>query len=238
MKKLLKEGLEKLFAQEQIGRCDFHTHSFFTDGVLLPIEQLRRAHVLGHQAYAITDHVSASNLDLVSKLQKDCELALKHWGIVAIPGVEITHVPKEAIEEIAIKAKELGALVIVVHGETLVEPVESGTNLQTARIQQVDILAHPGLLTLKEAKLCKKNDVFVEITSHKNHSVTNGHVSNIGREAEVNFIQNTDTHVPGNMLTYEEAEQFLTGVGFSQEEKETILQTNVRKLLEKIYEKL
>ncbi len=42
------------------------------------MEQLRRASVLGHEAYAITDHVSASNLDIIPKLAKDCELAIKH----------------------------------------------------------------------------------------------------------------------------------------------------------------
>lgn len=59
---VFKEAIEKLLAQEKIGRCDFHTHSFLSDGVLLLIEQLRRAFVHGHIGYGITDHVSLSNL--------------------------------------------------------------------------------------------------------------------------------------------------------------------------------
>ena len=46
---------------DQAGRIDLHTHSLFSDGVLLPSEMLRRAETLGYAAMAITDH--ASNLD-------------------------------------------------------------------------------------------------------------------------------------------------------------------------------
>jgi len=31
---IFNEAIEKLLAQEKIGRCDFHTHSFLSDGVL------------------------------------------------------------------------------------------------------------------------------------------------------------------------------------------------------------
>ena len=48
---------------------DFHTHSFFSDGALLPMELIRRAHVSGYTVMAITDHASASNIeDLVEKV--------------------------------------------------------------------------------------------------------------------------------------------------------------------------
>ena len=44
-------------------RIDLHVHSFFSDGVLLPSEILRRAATLGYGAVSITDHADASNLD-------------------------------------------------------------------------------------------------------------------------------------------------------------------------------
>jgi len=37
---------------------DFHTHTFHSDGVLSPIELIRRAFVKGYSAIAITDHVA------------------------------------------------------------------------------------------------------------------------------------------------------------------------------------
>ena len=235
---VLKEAIEQYLTKDNFGRCDFHTHSFLSDGVLLPIEALRRAHVLDTEVYAITDHASASTLDLIPKIVKDCELATKHWGIIAIPGIELTHVPVGAMDELIQEAIDLGAVIIVIHGETISEPVEKGTNLRAAKNENVDILAHPGMLTKEEAENCKKNSIFVEITANKNHTYTNGHVAKIGKEAGVDFIQNTDTHSPRDMITYEQGEQVLLAAGLTQQETTKTLQNNVRKLLTRIQKRL
>ena len=85
---------------------DFHTHTFLSDGVLSPIELIRRAHVRGYRAMAVTDHVGLGNLEYVVKtLVIDCGQASKRWDILALPGVEITHVPKDDIDLVARTAK-------------------------------------------------------------------------------------------------------------------------------------
>ena len=137
---------------------DFHTHSFFSDGVLSPIELIRRAHMSGYKTIGVTDHASMSNLEIIiPNVAKDCLLAEKYWGIRAIPGVELTHVPAEYIGQCAQYAKQLGAKLIIVHGETIVEPVEPGTNRAALMSTNVDILAHPGLITTEEAFFAKNN---------------------------------------------------------------------------------
>ena len=51
---------------------DFQTHTFLSDGELSPIELLRRCHVSGYNAVAITDHASPSNVaSLVDALNRD-----------------------------------------------------------------------------------------------------------------------------------------------------------------------
>ena len=126
---------------------DFHTHTFLSDGVLSPIELIRRALVCGYKAMAITDHVGLGNIEYVlNTLVIDCAQATKRWDILVLPGVEITHVPKEDIDLVARTAKEMGAKIVAVHGETVVEPVEPGTNEAAVRSSSVDILAHPGLI--------------------------------------------------------------------------------------------
>ena len=51
---------------------------------------------------AITDHVGHGNLEFILKtLIKDCEVASKQWDILALPGVEITHTPKDEIDYLA-----------------------------------------------------------------------------------------------------------------------------------------
>ena len=104
-------------------------HTFLSDGVLSPVELIRRAHVAGYRVMAITDHVGAGNLEYVlNTLVRDCAMASRRWDILALPGVEITHTPKEDIDLLAGEARALGAKVVNVHGETIVEPVEPGTN--------------------------------------------------------------------------------------------------------------
>ena len=67
---------------------DFHTHTFLSDGVLSPVELIRRAHVAGYRVMAITDHVGHGNLEFTLKtLIKDCETASNRWDILALPGV-------------------------------------------------------------------------------------------------------------------------------------------------------
>ena len=95
---------------------DFHTHTFLSDGALSPIELIRRAHVRGYRAMALTDHVGLGNLEYVVKtLVVDCEMASKRWDILALPGVEITHVPKDDIDLVARTAKEMGAKLSLIH---------------------------------------------------------------------------------------------------------------------------
>ena len=52
-------------AMSEARRIDLHTHSFLSDGALLPSEMLRRVAAVGFGALAITDHVDASNMAAV-----------------------------------------------------------------------------------------------------------------------------------------------------------------------------
>ena len=55
---------------------DFHTHTLLSDGVLSPIELIRRAQVRGYRAMAVTDHVGLGNVEFVLKtLVVDCTQA-------------------------------------------------------------------------------------------------------------------------------------------------------------------
>ena len=108
---------------------DFHTHTFLSDGVLAPVELIRRAVVIGYRVIAITDHVGPGNMEpVVRALIKDCDSANRRWDILALPGVEITHCPVDDIDALAREARAIGAKVVNVHGETVVESVEPGTN--------------------------------------------------------------------------------------------------------------
>ncbi len=199
-------------------RIDLHTHSIFSDGELLPSEIARRAHVLDHEAVAITDHVDASNIESVGKIINTVNDLRDNWDISIIPGAEITHAPVEVIHKLAVKARKLGAEIIVVHGETIVEPVIEGTNFTAVNSSEVDILAHPGLITVEEVEIAKDNDIALEITSRRGHSLTNGHVAKLALEVGTNLVMDTDTHSPQDLISYETACRILSGAGIPDDE--------------------
>ena len=212
---------------------DLHTHSLLSDGELLPSELVRRAVVKGYQALAITDHVDVSNIDwVISRLVKDCSELMKYFQIAVIPGAEITHVPPEMIKPLAEEARKLGAKVVVVHGETIVEPVAPGSNLKALE-SPIDILAHPGLITEEEVLLAKKNGIMLEITARKGHCLTNGHVAKLALKTGAGLVLNTDAHSPEDLITPDQARKIALGAGLNEEEF-LQLRMNAQELLERI----
>ncbi len=201
---------------------DLHTHTVFSDGELIPSELVRRAEVKGYRAIGITDHVDYTNIEHILSCVSKAKYLEEVLDIRILPGVEITHVPPQKIGPLAALARKLGAKIVVVHGETPVEPVRPGTN-RAALEARVDILAHPGFITLEEAELAKENNVCLEITSRSGHNITNGHVVRMARIAKARMVVDTDTHAPKDLIDSKRAVEIAMGAGLSQEEALTIV---------------
>ena len=213
------------------GLYDLHTHTILSDGEMIPIELIRRMAVTGYTTVAITDHVDASNTQsVVSSLNKVRESA-DLFGVKLLCGVEITHVPPSQIAYLARLAKKEGADIVVVHGETPVEPVATGTNHAACVCEDVNVLAHPGLITLEDAQLAVQNHVALEITSRGGHNRTNGHVACIAREAGCQIVIDSDAHAPHDILDKQAKFVVARGAGLSEMECRGALSLNVDKLL-------
>ncbi len=196
---------------------DLHTHTLFSDGALLPFELARRAEAAGYRAIAITDHVDPSNIEhVVTSLARAAREIEGSIDIKVIPGAELTHIPPKLIATLVKQARELGAAVVIMHGETLVEPVAPGTN-RAAIEAGVDILAHPGLISSEEAALAAKYDVALEISTRKGHSLSNGHVARVGRAAGATLVVNNDAHAPVDLIPLEQARRVFIGAGCDEE---------------------
>ncbi|MDD3776097.1 MAG: histidinol phosphate phosphatase domain-containing protein [Actinomycetota bacterium] len=214
---------------------DFHTHSFLSDGINSPIELIRCADAAGYKCIALTDHASYSNIDfIIESLARDCQLAGKYWDIMAIPGIEITNVPAKSINDMAAYAKQKGAKIVVVHGQTIVENVEEKTNWEAVNSPHVDLLAHPGLITAAEAEAAAKNMVFLEISARKGHSLGNGRTVMEGRKAQARFLINTDSHSHLDLFKPDFLNQVGLGAGLSVEEIEEITRVNTSMMLKKL----
>ena len=209
---------------------DLHTHSIFSDGVLIPSELVRRAEVLGIKAIAITDHADVSNLDfIIPRIVAVTEALNEIKRIKTLPGIELTHIPPSQIEPLAEQARALGAKIVVVHGETIAEPVMPGTNRAAIRAR-VDILAHPGLISDEEVAMAVENGTFLEITARKGHSLTNGHVAKLAKIHGAALVLNTDAHEPSDLITRKQAVQIALGAGLNEDDFDR-MQKNAQSLL-------
>jgi histidinol phosphatase-like PHP family hydrolase len=205
---------------------DLHTHTVFSDGELIPSELVRRADALGIKGIAITDHGDFSNMDhIIPRLVKVAGYLNNLPGIRVLPGIEITHVPPAHIEEAAAFARSLGAKVVIVHGETVVEPVAKGTNLAAIKAG-VDILAHPGLISIEEAELAAEKGVFLEITARGGHSLSNGHVALIAKKAGAGIVLNTDAHAPRDLISHDFALTVAKGAGLTPDDFDIMLKNS------------
>jgi len=85
---------------------DLHTHTLYSDGELLPTELWRRAQVLGYRFLGVTDHVDASNFEIVfERLQAAAQSLNSGAPPYFIPGLEFTHLPPALIGPLAAAAR-------------------------------------------------------------------------------------------------------------------------------------
>ena len=217
--------------------ADFHTHTLFSDGELVPSELIRRALCSGIDTLAITDHADFSNIEFIlSNIIKisdriNTENIKNNNKFRVLPGVEITHVPPSLIGEAVNLARKSGAKIIVVHGETLSEPVEKGTNL-AALNEDIDILAHPGLLTEEEALIAKNKNIYLELTYRKGHCLSNGLVFQIAKRIGAKLIISSDAHSPDDILDENTYNNIAFGAGLNEYDLEEI-KNNAKTLAEK-----
>ena len=185
--------------------------------------------VLGYDTVGITDHADMSNISRTIAAIERIRCSSEEYGVTLLAGVEITHVPPQEIATLAELAKEEGADIVVVHGETAVEPVAPGTNLAACTCEHVDLLAHPGLITMKECREAAEMGVLLEITARGGHNRTNGHVVKMAAEAGCSLVVDSDAHAPGDLMTQRAREVIATGAGLSQAEAGRILTLNTNR---------
>ncbi|MCL2335702.1 MAG: histidinol phosphate phosphatase domain-containing protein [Endomicrobia bacterium] len=215
---------------------DLHMHTLFSDGVLLPSELVYRAKYNGYVSMAITDHVDYSNMDFViGRVAKVASILTQNYGILVLPGVELTYVPPKLIKDAAGECRKLGAKVIVVHGETVAETVPPETNAYAVEAG-IDILAHPGHLLLKDAERAAKNGVAIEITTRLGHKATNREVAAAAVKAGAKLVLNSDTHTPENILNKKVIAETLSDSSLPEEYYEIMIK-NSREIVSKYQKK-
>jgi histidinol phosphatase-like PHP family hydrolase len=208
---------------------DFHTHTNLSDGSHNPAEHIRNALVNGYGIIGISDHVDAATLDcILKKTIKLCDETQKFLDneIYIMANVEITHVPPLQIAELTIRARSLGAELVIVHGETRAESVYPGTNIAAIKAH-VDILAHPGFITQEEADLARELDIYLELTHKHGHSITNGHVAQMAKRTGAKLIVSSDAHQGNQMLSNKRIADVCIGAGLTESEMRKVILNSI-----------
>ena len=213
------------------GLYDLHTHTILSDGEMLPTELVRRMAVLGYTTVAITDHVDTSNAVSVVKTLLDVQESARLFGVRLLCGVEITHVPPSQIARSPGWPARPGRRSYSSMGRRPVEPVAPGTNHAACTCDDVNVLAHPGLITHEDARLAHENGIALEITSRGGHNRTNGHVARIARETSCQLVVDSDAHAPCDLLDRSSKQCVAEGAGLTVAESAGIMSLNIDKFL-------
>jgi putative hydrolase len=217
--------------------CDLHCHTFHSDGELSPAELFARAEAAGIGALAVTDHVEWSSVETtVPALVAACAAERSGGRLLALPGAELTHVRPAQIGKLAERCRQLGAVIVIVHGQTIVEPVPAGTN-RAAIEAGVDVLAHPGMITEEEARLAAAAGVRLEISGRQGHCLTNGHVARVAAAAGAELTFGSDSHECGDLRGLDMALTILRGAGLDEAGARKAID-NGRRLLQSRADKL
>ena len=205
---------------------DLHTHTVLSDGALIPAELVRRAEINGYKAIGLTDHVDSGTMEMVlSQLIKVSKDLNGQGGIKVLPGVEITHMPPSLIPKLAEQARKLGAKIVVVHGESPVEPVAPKTNWFALQ-SDIDILAHPGMITEEEVQMAKEKGIYLEISARRGHCLANGRLVSLARKYGAQLVINTDAHEPKELFTKDLIRKVGLGSGLTEEELQKAFQNS------------
>lgn len=219
-------------------RFDFHCHTFLSDGEGSATDMWSTGDRIGHRVLAVTDHVSLNDpRPVLDRLHAEAR-AFEDGPMLTLVGVEISMVPPRRIDAAAKAARQAGAEIVIVHGETLAEPVPRGTNRAAIECREVDLLAHPGLLTPEDAEMARAHGTYLELSGRHGHSYANGHVARTALAAKAPVVIDSDAHATEQLLPYERAEQIGRGAGLGPDALARALGTDPSGLVRRLGKRL
>ncbi|MEW5819769.1 MAG: histidinol phosphate phosphatase domain-containing protein [Cyanobacteriota bacterium] len=215
---------------------DLHIHTFHSDGVMLPSEVISKAVQMNYKAIGITDHADESNLEeLIYNFKTFLKMTPSN-ELEVLMGVELTYIYPEDIETVAQKARDLGAQLVLVHGDSIIEPFNEEINQAVVEAPKglIDILVHPGFITPEQAKLAAEKDVYLELSARKGHCLTNGYIAKTAIKAGAKLLVNSDAHTSNDLITFELAQKIAKGAGLNEEQIKLVTETYPEELLKRV----
>ncbi|HQH17856.1 MAG TPA: hypothetical protein PKZ86_12020, partial [Smithella sp.] len=70
--------------------------------------------------------------------------------------------------------------------------------------------------------------IYLEITTRRGHSFTNGHVAHIACKFKAQLVLNNDAHAPADFVGMERAKKIARGAGLNDDEISAMLENSQR----------
>lgn len=121
-------------------------------------------------------------------------------NVEAWAGVELCHIPPALMPDAVSEARKAGAALVLVHGESIADQVEQGTNFSAIEAG-ADILAHPGLIDDEAAAFAAEKGVALEFTSCPRHAFTNAYTAAMAMKHKAPLVRGSSATCAGELTT-------------------------------------
>ncbi|GAI09129.1 unnamed protein product, partial [marine sediment metagenome] len=88
-------------------------------------------------------------------------------------------------------------------------------------------------ISQEEVSIAEKRGIYLEISTRKGHSLTNGWVAKLAEETGAKLILNSDAHSPDDFISTEQARKTLQGAGLSLKAREKVIRNSEELLKER-----
>lgn len=139
---------------------------------------LRYASLAGIRFAGLVMRSDGSNFPRIDELSKQVRRLSLYANVEAWAGVELCHVPPALLPDAVREAREAGAALVLVYGESITDQVEQGANFAAIEAG-ADIVTHPGLIDAEAAAFAAEKGVALEFTSCPRHAFANAHTASM-----------------------------------------------------------
>ena len=137
-------------------------------------------------------------------------------NVEAWAGVELCHIPPALLPEAVKEAREAGARLVLVYGESIMDQVDQGTNFAAIEAG-ADIVTHPGLVDAEAAAFAAERGVALEFTSCPRHALANAHTASMAMKHGALLVRGSNASRAEELTTRAFWPSVIKGAGISPE---------------------
>ena len=167
---------------------DFHIRIHQGFGVA---SALRYASLAGIRFAGLVMPSDGTELSRLADFSAQVRRLSLYANVEAWAGVELCHIPPALLPEAVREAREAGARLVLVYGESIMDQVEQGTNFAAIEAG-ADIITHPGLVDAETAAFAAERGVAFEFTSCPRHALTNAHTAAMALKHGVTLVRGSN----------------------------------------------